>query len=71
MPFRRRVRLCSLLARQVESLHDRIKHRVARRTELQGDGPLEQGAIVSGPASLSKIISASASFPEACRSRSG
>jgi hypothetical protein len=26
-----------LLARQIESLHNRIKHRVARRTELQAD----------------------------------
>jgi hypothetical protein len=43
--LRQRVCLHGLLARQIESLHNRIKHRVARRTELQGDGPLEQSAI--------------------------
>ena len=43
--LRQRVCLRGLLARQIESLHDRIEYRVARRTELQGDGPLEQSAI--------------------------
>jgi heme/copper-type cytochrome/quinol oxidase subunit 3 len=42
--LRQRVSLHGLLARQIKSLHNRIKHRVARRTELQGDGPLEQSA---------------------------
>ena len=45
MLFRQRVRLRGLLPRQIESLRDRIEYRVARRTELQGGGPLEQRAI--------------------------
>ena len=44
--FRQRVRLGGLLLRQIESLHDRVEHRVARRTELLGGGPQEQRAIV-------------------------
>jgi hypothetical protein len=39
------VRLRGLLLRHVESLHDRIEYRVARRTELLGGGPQEEGAI--------------------------
>ena len=43
--FRQGVRLRGLLLRQLESLNDRIEHRVTRRTELLGGGPQEKGAI--------------------------
>src|SRR4029450_13588286 len=45
MLFRQGVRLRGLLLRQLESLNDRIEHRVTRRTELLGGGPQEKGAI--------------------------
>ena len=40
MLFRQRVRLGGLFPRQIESLRDRIEHRVACRTELLGGRPL-------------------------------
>jgi hypothetical protein len=43
MLLRQGVRLRGLLLRQLESLHDRVDHRVTRRTELLGGGPKEQG----------------------------
>ena len=42
------VRLSGLLLRQIQSRRDRIEHRVARRTELLGDGPQDQGTISGG-----------------------
>src|SRR2546425_4400653 len=43
--LRQAVRLRGLLLRHVESPHDRVEYRVARRTELLGGGPQEEGAI--------------------------
>src|SRR5438445_1211407 len=42
--FRQRVRLGGLLLRQIESPHDRLEHRVPRRSEFLGGGPQEQAA---------------------------
>ena len=42
------IRLSGLLLRQIQSRRDRIEHRVARRTELLGDGPQDQGMIGGG-----------------------
>ncbi len=43
--FRQRVRLGGLLLRQIESPHDRLEHRVPRRSEFLGGGPQDQGAV--------------------------
>jgi hypothetical protein len=43
--FRQRVRLGGLRLRHVESLQDRLEHRVARRAELLGRSPQEDDAI--------------------------
>src|ERR1700694_4389667 len=37
-----------MLLRQVQSLHHRLKDRLARRTELLGDSPQDDGAVESG-----------------------
>ena len=44
--LRQRVGVGGLLPRQVESLHDRVDHLLARRAELLGGSPQEHGAIV-------------------------
>ena len=46
--LRQRVRLGGLLLRQIESLHGRVEHRVARVPELLGRRTQEQGAFGSG-----------------------
>src|SRR5947209_18815135 len=46
--FRQRVRLGGLLLRQIESPHNRLEHRVARRSEFLGGGPQDQGAVIRG-----------------------
>src|SRR6476469_5492944 len=46
--LRERVRLSGLLLRQIEPLHGRLDHRVARWSKLLGHGPKNLGAIVRG-----------------------
>src|SRR2546430_15009652 len=46
--FRERVRLTGVLLRQIESLHRRLEHRVARGTELLGYGSQEARLIGRG-----------------------
>src|ERR1700737_4621448 len=43
-----RVRLGGVLLRHVESLHDRLKDRFARRTEFLGGRPQDRGALEDG-----------------------
>ena len=72
--LRQRVRLRGLLLRQIESLHDRIEHRVTRRTELQGDGPQEQSAIdgrVGVEGRANGIQAMSSTRPESTLPRAG
>jgi hypothetical protein len=46
--FRQRVRLDGLLLRQIESPHNRLEHRIPRRSEFLGSGPQDQGAVIRG-----------------------